>query len=134
MKSQVNIPDTNIKSTSDLAAVATELTDEDVMRIGQIVGQIQRRYISRANTPKNLEEMRDEYLTRLAEEVNVLATVDPSPCFYGEPPVLEIIGKISVSPDGFDHEKKQYEVLKANELGEDYRGQKESYKKRRLQK
>jgi hypothetical protein len=134
LKSQVNIPDTNIKSTSDLAAVATELTDEDVMRIGQIVGQIQRRYISRANTPKNLEEMRDEYLTRLAEEVNVLATVDPSPCFYGEPPVLEIIGKISVSPDGFDHEKKQYEVLKANELGEDYRGQKESYKKRRLQK
>jgi hypothetical protein len=134
MKSQVNLPDDKIESTSQLAQVATDLTDEEVGRVGAIVKQVQRKYAGRANTVKNLEELRDEILTRLAE-INILATLDPSPVFYGEPPTLEIIGHVAAPNEGsFDHEKKQHEVLKANELNEDYRGQKESYNKRRLKK
>lgn len=134
MKSQVNLPDDKIQSTSQLAQVATDLTDEEVGRVGAIVAQVQQKYAGRANTAKNLEDLRDEVLTRLAE-INILATLDPSPVFYGEPPTLEIIGHIAASNDGmFDHEKKQHEVVKAKELNEDYRGQKESYNKRRLKK
>lgn len=134
MKSQVNLPDDKIQSTSQLAQVATDLTDEEIGRVGAIVTQVQQKYAGRPNTAKNLEELRDEILTRLAE-INILATLDPSPVFYGEPPTLEIIGHVSAPNEGaFDHEKKRHEVIKAKELNEDYRGQKESYNKRRLKK
>lgn len=129
MKSQVSIPDDKISSTSQLASMATDLTDEEVKKIGFVANGIIRRYAMRRNTVENLEEMRDELLTKLAE-INILATVDPTPVFYGEPPLLDILGHVSQTHGGmFDHEKKQHEVQKAVELNEDYRGQKEPERK-----
>lgn len=114
----------------ELAKVATDLTDHDVMIVGKIVGDLMAKYSDKPNTPENLDHLRDEALTRLAE-AGILATLDPAPCFYGEPPVLEILGKVG-DPGftaEFDHERKQYEVIKSKERGEDYLGQKESYNK-----
>jgi hypothetical protein len=117
----------------NLAQVATDLTDHEVMQIGKIVGELVAKYGRKANTAENLDQLRDEALTRFAE-AGIIATLDPAPCFYGEPPVVEIIGKIGGDPIekyGFDHERKQYEVIKSKDRGEDYLGQKESYNKRK---
>lgn len=121
-----------IKSEKELAGVATDLQDTEIQQVIAVVYQIQAKYAHRANTAANLEALRDEALTRLAD-IGVLATVDPSPCFYGEPPVIEIIGK--VGDPGFkqemDHERKAFEVRKATVRGEQYLGQKERPNKRR---
>lgn len=119
-----------IKSTEQLAGFAAELTDYEVGEVGKIIGSIQRKYAQRPNTPEVLDQLRDEVITRLAEQLNILATLDPTPCFHGEPPIVEILGKVAgdnIHKDGFDHERKYWEVQKANELGEAYRGQKEKH-------
>lgn len=118
-----------IKSPEQLAQFSMELTDHEVGQIAQIIGKIQRTYGKKHNSPENLDMLRDEALTRLAE-IGILATVDPTPCFHNEPPIVEIIGKVpghEMHTHGFDHEKKSWEVKKANELGEAYRGQKEKH-------
>jgi hypothetical protein len=125
-----HIPDDRISNPAKLAQFATELTDYEVKQIGRIVGQLVMKYGRKANTPENLEALRDEALTRLADELNILATLDPAPCFYGEPPTLEIVGKVptdDLHKYGFDHERKQHEVLEANKRNEAFRGQKEGY-------
>lgn len=111
---------------------ASDLTDHEIQQTFKIVELVRLKYAGKPNTSENLEQLRDEVLTRLAEDVNILASFDPAPCFYGEPPILEILGKVTgdgLYKDGFDHEKKQYEVIKSKERGEDYLGQKESYDK-----
>lgn len=128
---QMPVKDDRISTTTGLAKNAAELTDEEVMKVGRLVAQLVSKYGTRPNTPENLEALRDEALTRLAAEMNILATLDPTPCFYGEPPTIEIIGKMpndAIHKEGFDHEKKQWEVREANKRNEEYRGQKEKYK------
>lgn len=126
--SPVSLPKDTVSTTEDLAKFATDLTDYKIQQVGRIVGEVNRRYGLLPNTAQNLEAHRDELLTKLAD-INVLATVDPSPCFYGEPPILEIIGEMNVTNDGaFDHERKAKEVKDANARGEAYRGQKERHK------
>lgn len=130
---QLPVPDDKIKSSKQLAGYASELTDEEVAKTVQIIYSLQAKYMHKSNNAKNLDALRDEALTRLSE-IGIIATLDPSPCFYGEPPVLEILGKIKDDPIhkvGFDHEKKYYEVNKAVERNEDYLGQKEKPNKRK---
>jgi len=117
-----------ITSTKQLAGFAQDLSDIEVGQVGKLIGKIQMKYGKRANTPENLEQLRDEVVTRLAEEMGILATLDPTPCFHGEPPIVEIVGKVSghsFHKDGFDHERKYWEVQQANKKGEAYLGQKE---------
>lgn len=113
----------------DFAHSAADLTDSEITQVFKIVTLVRAKYSGLHNTPENLEKLRDETLTRLME-IGVLATLDPAPCFHGEPPVIEILGKIREDKifhtEGFDHEKKQYEVRKAEERGEDWLGQKEN--------
>lgn len=117
----------------DFAHAAGDLADSEITRLFQTVEDIRMRYAGKANTAENLEEMRDEILTKLMEQ-GILATLDPTPCYYGDPPVLEIIGRVAGHADhkyGFDHEKKGYEVRKSVERGEDWLGQKEGVNKRK---
>lgn len=119
--------DDRITSVTDLAHFASELQDTEVVQIAQIVARASRKYSTRAASVQNLTALRDEILTRLSE-VNVLATVDVAPVLNGEPPTVEIVGKIagdSQHTHGFDHERKQYEVRKATARGEEFLGQKE---------
>lgn len=117
----------NITSAKDFAGFASDLTDEEIKRSIEVINLIRAKYAGKSNTAHNLENMRDEVLTRLAE-TNVLADFDVTPALYGEPPRVEIIGKITADPihkQGFDHEKKRFEVIEAKKRNEDYRGQKE---------
>ena len=118
-------------SDKHFAYSATDLTDREITRVFKVVEAIRVKYAGRPNTAENLDALRDEALTRLME-IGILATLDPAPCFYGEPPTLEIIGKLDNDPihkDGFDHEQKGWEVNKANDRGEDWLGQKDSIDK-----
>lgn len=126
----LDTPDDRISSTEGLAKFAMDLTDYEVKLVGEIVGGLVMKFARRRNTVENLDELRDEALTRLAE-IGILATLDPTPCFHGEPPIVEILGKVptdSIHKDGFDHERKSWEVREAIKRGEDYRGQKEQHK------
>lgn len=117
----------------NFAYSASDLTDREITRIFKVVEGVRTRYAGLPNTAENLEKLRDEALTRLME-IGIIATLDPAPCFYGEPPTLEIIGKLANDPlytDGFDHEQKGWEVNKAVEKGEDWLGQKETIDKRK---
>lgn len=131
LQDRFNMDANQITSAKDFAGFASDLTDEEIQRSVKIINNIRLKYAGKSNTAKNLEEMRDEMLTRMAE-INILATFDPTPCFYGEPPEMEIVGKIGGDPihkHGFDHERKRHEVLEANKRNEDYRGQKEPTKR-----
>lgn len=126
------IPNDTVHSGKQLASIASDLTDEEIKQTIRVVNDARIKFSGRPNTPKNLEIMRDEVLTKLAE-ISVLAEFDPSPCFYGEPPILEITGKIKGDPiykEGFDHERKAYEVNKAHERGEYFYGEKETTNKK----
>lgn len=118
----------------DLAHSAGELTDSEISKMFKIVEEVRLRYSGRSNTPENLEALRDEVLNKLMD-IGILATLDPTPCFYGEPPTLEIVGKVEADKvfhtEGFDHEKKQYEVRKATDRGEEWLGQKEAVDSRK---
>jgi predicted amidohydrolase YtcJ len=117
----------------DFAHAAADLTDEEVTRLFRVVEQVRTKYAGKPNTADNLEHLRDETLTRLMD-IGILATLDPAPCFYGEPPVIEVIGKVSTDSlhrYGFDHERKGWEVNKANERNEDWLGEKEAINKRK---
>jgi hypothetical protein len=119
-----------IGSAEQLAQFSMDLTDHEIGAIAKIVSRIQGTYAKKSNSPENLDQLRDEVLTRLAE-IGILATVDPTPCYHNEPPIVEIIGKVpghEMHTEGFDHERKYWEVQNANKLGEAYRGQKEKYK------
>ncbi len=121
------IPDEKIKSPTQFVHWSDELTDAEAVEAVKVIGRVQEKYAHMRNSKENLEALRDEALTKLMD-IGILAELDPSPCFYGEPPVLEIRGKVSTDPihkQGFDHEQKKWEILKAQGRGEDYRGQKE---------
>lgn len=116
-----------IRTGKQLAQTATDLSDEEIADTFILIEEVRQKYAGKPNTHMNLEALRDEVVTRLADK-NILATLDPAPCFYGEPPIVEIIGKVSTDPIhkyGFDHERKQFEVVKSKERKEDYYGQKE---------
>lgn len=117
----------------DFAYAAADLTDEEVTKLFRVVEEVRYKYSGKPNTADNLEHLRDETLTRLMD-IGILATLDPAPCFYGEPPVIEVIGKVATDAlhrHGFDHERKGWEVNKANERNEDWLGQKEAVNKRK---
>lgn len=113
------------------------MTDTEISQVFQVIHLVRQKYAGKANTAENLDALRDETLTRLMD-IGVLATLDPAPVFYGEPPIVEILGKVkedkTFHTEGFDHEKKMYEVRKATERGEDWLGQKEAVNKRKSKK
>lgn len=125
MNTPPKTPEGTVNTPEELALLATELTDGEVKMVGKIWTDLVLKYGLRRNTIDNLEELRDEAYTTFAEH-DILVTLDPAPCFYGEPPAIEIIGHVSgheIRKHGFDHERKQWEVLKSIERGEDYYGQ-----------
>ncbi len=117
-------PDDRIQSGKQLAGFASELTDDEIKQVIGVVNDIRLRYSTKAFTLANLEALRDEILHRMAN-IGVLVSVDVATCLNGEPPTVEIVGKVGDAgfQKEFDHEKKRYEVNKAIERGEDYLGQ-----------
>lgn len=141
-----------VTSAGDFSGKLTlDLTDEEIKRAFEIIVPIKKRWenIFRVKfSDPNLsftmdqaldmvEQFEDEIKTRLAEDINILATVDTTPLLEGKPLVIEWIGRMpgdNVFKHGLDHERKEFEVKRATNRGEDYYGQKGpidgSYKRR----
>lgn len=116
-----------VRTAKDFSGALTlEMNDDQIKQAYQIVIDIQERYKFRPATEPVLKELGDEVVHRLAS-VGVLASFDPVPLAEGKPPIVEFVGAVpgsQILKYGMDHEKKQWEVRKAEERGEDFHGQK----------
>src|SRR5208282_2563749 len=130
---------TSAKQFSD--ALTQELNDDEIKRAFEMIVRISEKYHekfarrfgpSSLFTPEEaleaLDEFEEELKYELATKLHVYATVDATPVFEGEPPIVELAGALPSHPIakyGLDHAKKTWEVQHATEKGEDYYGQKD---------
>lgn len=118
-------------------AMTLDLTDAEIAKAMMITKQVhtKHRTIWRRKFPFDsfeqigdlLGEFEKELSHRMAEELDCLVRVDGTPCFEGQGPTVEWMGRIDTSSFakvGLDHEQKEWEVKKANRRDEDYLGQK----------
>lgn len=128
---------TSAKSFSD--NLTLELTDSEIKRAFEIIMDVKNRWqgtfrskLRHANftvedAMKLVDDMEGELVDRLANELQLIATVDAAPVFHGEPPIIELVGALpghSVAKYGLDHEKKEWEVKRSKDQGEDFLGSK----------
>lgn len=120
-------------------ALTTDLTDAEIKEGLALILPIKRKheekFLAKFGDPhfsideaaEAISEFQDEISYTLATEANILATVDATPVFEGQPLIIEWIGVIpghSLSKYGMDHERKSWEVKKATDRGEAFLGQK----------
>lgn len=77
------------------------------------------------------DKLEQELAYTMMERLDVLVRVDATPVFEGGSPIVEYVGKMSgssLAKYGQDHERKTWEVQKAEARGEDYLGQKDNYR------
>lgn len=119
-------------------ALTTDLTDAEIKHGLRLIIPIKRKHEEKffskfgddsftlEEAEAAISEFQDEISYTLAVEAHILATVDAAPIFEGLPLVIEWMGVIpghNLSKYGFDHEKKEFEVKRATERGEDFLGQ-----------
>ena len=128
-------------------ALTQELNDDEIKRAFEMIVRISEKYHEKFArqfgphaifTPEEaleaLDKFEEELKYELATKLHVYATVDATPVFEGEPPIVELAGALPSHPiakQGFDHEKKTWEVQHATERGEDYYGQKVKHTKKK---
>jgi len=130
-----------IKSEKHFSGAMTlDLTDEQIKQCAKILGEVRTKHVMKFRTKFNdpnsfnfddvlkaISEFEDEIKTRMAEEASVLVGVDTTPLLEGQPMRVEWLGVLpggDLDRYGMDHERKEWEVKRANERGEDYLGQK----------
>lgn len=129
-----------VKSTAEFSGALTlDLTDEEIGKAFEVCTSVKRKYEARFASKfrdtnftldeamREVEKFEDEIKTRLAEECSVLATVNVLPVLEGRHIEIDWIGVLPshvVNKYGMDHEKKEWEVKRANARREDYYGQK----------
>jgi hypothetical protein len=122
-------------------AMTLDLTDDEIKRALELTVNIVRKHQTKwkqkypfdslDQVVDLIEDLEKELAYRMMEEVDCLVRVDGTPVFQGQPPVVEWMGKMegsSLDKYGQDHERKTYEVQKAEQRGEDYLGQKDNYR------
>lgn len=142
------VDDGIVSSAKEFSDVLTqELTDDEIKSAFELTVKISHKwhekFVSRFGphslfTPEEaleaLDEFEEELKYELATRLHVFATVDATPVFEGQPPIVEFAGALpshAIAKQGFDHEKKTWEVQHATERGEDYYGQKGKHKKKK---
>lgn len=114
-----------------------DLTDDEIKRAFEIIITVCRKWraqfaaklrhgnFSVEEAMRLLDNMEDELVTRLAESMDLIATVDAAPVFEGQPPIVDLVGALPSHYSanyGFDHERKSWEVKRAKDLGQDFLG------------
>lgn len=126
--------DGSVASHKELSdALTLELQDWEITRLGSIIGDVWGKYVGRRfdTVEQGMEivtEAETEMTHRIAEELEVLVSMDVSPMLMLEPPILEVHGKLptsSFAKYGLDHEQKEHEVKEATRRGEAFLGEKE---------
>jgi hypothetical protein len=133
-----NLPTNDLISTkkeySDL--LTQDMTDDEISKSFNIMLPIikkwQERFVRRANSyssveaaMEDLEKFEDELKYELATRLKIYVTVDCLPVLEGKPPVIVVQGPLEdhlIHKYGFDHSKKEFEVQRAYNRGEDYLG------------
>jgi hypothetical protein len=136
------VDDGIVHSAKEFSDVLTqELTDDEIKSAFEMTVRISnkwhQKFVSKFGphsifTPEEaleaLDKFEEELKYELATRLHVFATVDATPVFEGEPPIVEFAGALpshNVAKYGLDHSKKSWEVKHATEKGEDYYGQKD---------
>lgn len=109
-----------------------DLTDDEIKRAMEITITTKAKWqeIFRRKFPFDsieaamdlVDNFEDEIKTRMAEELNLLVAVDVQPLLEGHPIEVEFVGALpghTLNTYGMDHEKKEFEVKRATELGHD---------------
>lgn len=136
---------TSAKQFSD--ALTQELTDDEIKSAFEMIVRISEKYHEKFErrfgpgsifTPEEaleaLDQFEEELKYELATKLHVYATVDATPVFEGEPPIVELAGALpshSIARHGFDHEKQTWMVTEASRRDEDYYGQNTKHKKKK---
>jgi hypothetical protein len=124
------------KAFSD--GLTLDLTDDEIAQALRITLPIKNKwhriFVKKLNDPafttleqamKLCDQFEDELKTTLAEKMGLLVSVDVSPTFEGKPPIVDFLGALPGHYSemyGTDHEKKAWEVKRANDKGEDFLG------------
>lgn len=136
---------TSAKQFSD--ALTQELNDDEIKRAFELTVRITNKWQEKfrrqfgphapftvEDAMEALDKFEEELKYELATKLDVYATVDVTPIFEGEPPIVEFSGALpshSIAKHGFDHEKKTWEVQHATARDEDYYGQKVKHTKKK---
>jgi hypothetical protein len=139
---QLPVDDGIVSSAKEFSDVLTqELTDDEIKSAFELTVRISHKwhekFVSRFGphslfTPEEaleaLDEFEEELKYELATKLHVFATVDATPIFEGEPPIVEFAGALpshTIAKHGFDHEHKKFEVERATNRGEAFLGEKD---------
>lgn len=94
------------------------LNDEDLVKIGQVSHELQKRYGHKQwHSRDGLLALMDQFRAEAQErflEIGFGVTVDTTPMLANQPPVVSIASR----HHAFDPEKKQWEVRKAEETAQ----------------
>jgi hypothetical protein len=107
----------------------SDLYDYEIMKVGKIAKELSAEFSSKTSTQMNLSEMAKKAEDKF-QSIGLKVHVDLAPVLFGQPPCIEILRRIETTENAkqeFDHDRKRWEVLGANDLGEKYRGEKEKY-------
>lgn len=136
---------TSAKQFSD--GLTQDLNDDEIKRAFEMTVRITNKWQEKfrrqfgphaiftvEDAMEALDKFEEELKYELATKLNVYATVDATPVFEGEGPIVEFAGALPSHPiarHGFDHEKKTWEVQHATARDEDYYGQKGKHAKKK---
>lgn len=126
----------NPKQFSD--GLTLDLTDDEIQRAMEITLSIRRKWSDKFRsrfgvhggfTAEDAFRMLDQFETELketlAERMDLVASVDMEPVLMGEPPIITFEGALPshyTAQFGMDHEKKEWEVKRAKDRGQDFLG------------
>jgi hypothetical protein len=114
-----------------------DLTDAEISQALRITLPIKQKWQARFRSAfrhqnftvdeamKLVDQFEDELVTELATKMDLIATVDVTGVFEGEPPVIEFVGCLpshSSAKYGVDHERKGAEVKTAQDRNQAFLG------------
>lgn len=126
---------TSPKQFSD--GLTMDLTDDEITRALRITLPIRKKWSSKfrsqfRDTNFSVEDAMDmldkfesELKYELATKLDLLVSVDVEPVLYGEPAIIVFEGALpshTSAKYGMDHERKEYEVKRSKDQGDDFLG------------
>ena len=139
---QLPVDDGIVSSAKQFSdGLTQDLTDDEIKRAFEMTVRISNKWhekFAKSFGPHSiftpelaleaLDAFEEELKYELATKLDVYATVDATPVFEGNPPIVEFAGALpshKIAKYGLDHERKSIEVKRATAKGEDYYEQRE---------
>ena len=101
-----------------------QLQDSEIRKIRDLQIKLNNEFSRQPRTDKVIDEIEKEAVEGLYR-LGFVAHVDAFPILQGEQMTITLLERATPNYV-FDHERKQYDVLKAKEKGEDFHGESET--------